>query len=168
MISSLTKNYYITSSMQKISSIQRFILETWQILESQDLKGHSHIRPCAYPKYFLAFLTSCMSMQQISSVHSSRVFTTPSDHIHPNIFRSTLNFRYQNVKKQAISSLCYFFFNWDSLHPRLNSHYKAWSYKKKKDKKIKAYRKSLQKEPTVINFQKVFHTGHSYSTPPVY
>ena len=33
------------------------------------------------------------------------------------------------------------FFNWDSLHTRLNSHYKAWSYKKKKHKKIKAYRK---------------------------
>ena len=30
------------------------------------------------------------------------------------------------------------FFNWDSLHARLNSHYKAWSYKKKKHKKIKA------------------------------
>ena len=22
-----------------------------------------------------------------------------------------------------------FFFNWDSLHAKLNSHYKAWSYK---------------------------------------
>ena len=29
------------------------------------------------------------------------------------------------------------FFNWDSLHTRLNSHYKAWSYKKKKEKKRK-------------------------------
>ena len=27
-------------------------------------------------------------------------------------------------------------FNCDSLHARLNSHYKAWSYKKKKHKKI--------------------------------
>ena len=27
------------------------------------------------------------------------------------------------------------FFNWDSLHARLNSHYEAWSYKKKKHKK---------------------------------
>ena len=34
-------------------------------------------------------------------------------------------------------------YSWDSLHARLNSHYKAWSYKKKKHKKIKAYRKSL-------------------------
>ena len=25
-------------------------------------------------------------------------------------------------------------FNWDSLHARLNSHYEAWSYKKKKKK----------------------------------
>ena len=37
----------------------------------------------------------------------------------------------------------YIFFNWDSLHARLNIHYKAWSYKKKKHKKITAYRKSI-------------------------
>ena len=42
-----------------------------------------------------------------------------------------------------------FFFNWDSLHARMNSDYKGWSYKKKEHKKIKAYRKSLYKEPTV-------------------
>ena len=36
-----------------------------------------------------------------------------------------------------------FFIYWDSLHARLNSHYKAWSYKKKKHKKIRAYRKSV-------------------------
>ena len=41
------------------------------------------------------------------------------------------------------------FFNWDALHARLNSNYEAWSYKKKKHKKIKAYRKSGKKEPTV-------------------
>ena len=29
----------------------------------------------------------------------------------------------------------HFCFNWDSLHARLNSHYEAWSYKKKKHKK---------------------------------
>ena len=31
----------------------------------------------------------------------------------------------------------------DSLHARLNSHYKAWNCKKKKHKKIKTYRKSV-------------------------
>ena len=37
----------------------------------------------------------------------------------------------------------FFFFNWDSLHVKLNSYYGAWSYKKKKHKKIRAYRKSV-------------------------
>ena len=32
-------------------------------------------------------------------------------------------------------SVFFFFFNWDSPHARLNSHYKAWSYKKKSTKK---------------------------------
>ena len=36
-----------------------------------------------------------------------------------------------------------FFKNLDSLHARLNSHYEAWSYKKKNHKKITAYRKSV-------------------------
>ena len=31
----------------------------------------------------------------------------------------------------------------DSVYVRLNSHCKAWSYKKKKHKKIKSYRKSI-------------------------
>ena len=31
----------------------------------------------------------------------------------------------------------------------LNSHYEAWKYKKNKHKKIKGYRKSAQKKPTV-------------------
>ena len=35
------------------------------------------------------------------------------------------------------------FFNWDSAHARLKSHYEAWSYKKKKNKKIRAHRKSV-------------------------
>ena len=41
---------------------------------------------------------------------------------------------YKNGKKYWL------FLNCDSLHA---SHYKAWSYKKKKHKKIKAYRKSI-------------------------
>ena len=37
----------------------------------------------------------------------------------------------------------FFFFDWNSLHAKLNIYYKAWSYKKRKHKKIKAYMKSL-------------------------
>ena len=37
----------------------------------------------------------------------------------------------------------FFNFNWDSFHARLNSHYEAWSYKKRSTKKITGYRKSI-------------------------
>ena len=37
----------------------------------------------------------------------------------------------------------FFFFHWDSLHARLNSHYKAWNYKKKKHKRVKTQMKSV-------------------------
>ena len=36
----------------------------------------------------------------------------------------------------AIHDIIVFFLNWDSFHAKLNSHYKKWSYKKKKYKKI--------------------------------
>ena len=36
-----------------------------------------------------------------------------------------------------------FLFNWYSLHARLNSYYEEWSYKKRKHKNVKAYRKSI-------------------------
>ena len=35
------------------------------------------------------------------------------------------------------------FVNWDSLYARLNSHYEAWSHKKKKHEKVKVYRESV-------------------------
>ena len=48
------------------------------------------------------------------------------------IYRNLKNNNDLMLHKQLIN----FFFNWDSLHERLNSHYEAWSYKKKKHKKI--------------------------------
>ena len=50
---------------------------------------------------------------------------------------------YVPIVKVFLSHCRSFLSNWDSLYVRLNSHYKAWSYKKRKDKKIKAYSKSL-------------------------
>ena len=41
------------------------------------------------------------------------------------------------------------YFYWDFLHARLNSHCKTWSCKKRKHKKIKAYRRSYKKRRTV-------------------
>ena len=37
----------------------------------------------------------------------------------------------------------FIFFNWHSLYARLNSHYMAWSYKKKKHKNINSNSKSV-------------------------
>ena len=49
-----------------------------------------------------------------------------------------------SMKFLSLEVVLYLFLkNWDSLHARPNSHYKAWKYKKKKHKKIKAYRKWL-------------------------
>ena len=47
------------------------------------------------------------------------------------------------VKETNKFAMAIFFFNSDSLHARLNNHCEEWSYKKKKHKKIKAYRKSV-------------------------
>ena len=63
--------------------------------------------------------------------------------------RSMWFFLIINPKTMLHCSMCstvsvfLYFFNWDSLHVRLNSHCKAWSYRKKKHKNIKAYRKIL-------------------------
>ena len=53
---------------------------------------------------------------------------------------SEMSSAYQNQTKKGLVII---FFNWDSLQARLNSHYEAWSYKKKKYKKVKAYGKSV-------------------------
>ena len=53
------------------------------------------------------------------------------------------------IKTLKTENLKPFLKNRNSLHARLNSHYKVWSYKKKKHKKTKAYRKSVSKGPTV-------------------
>ena len=44
------------------------------------------------------------------------------------------------------------FFSWDSFHAKLNSHCEAWSYKKKKRKRLQAgnlFRKNLQLKMSV-------------------
>ena len=53
------------------------------------------------------------------------------------------------VKMIFMANFYFSFFNWDSIHATLNSHYEAWSYNKKKHEKIKTNRTSVQKEPTL-------------------
>ena len=52
------------------------------------------------------------------------------NHLLPDYLYSYLEF-YSQENYHFFS----FFFNWNSLHARLNKNYKAWSYKKKKHKK---------------------------------
>ena len=66
-----------------------------------------------------------------------------------SIFFSTDFVRWKSVWLPHTLLISTFFFDWDSLHARLNSHYKAWSYKKGSTKKITGWRKSVYKEPTV-------------------
>ena len=56
--------------------------------------------------------------------------------------------KHYGIRGAAYSSfqsfiLFFILFNWDSLHARLNSHYEAWSYKKRSIIKITGYRKSV-------------------------
>ena len=59
-------------------------------------------------------------------------------------FFALVEFNLTKIVAFVLKTDFFFFFNWDSLHARLNSHYEAWSYKKKKKKstkKITGYRK---------------------------
>ena len=74
--------------------------------------------------------------------------------IRPLIFRWTLYQADISIKQtlQSCTNGVHFteiFSNWGLPHARLNSHYVAWSYEKKKHKKIRVDSKSVQKEPTV-------------------
>ena len=57
--------------------------------------------------------------------------------------RNLVNFNASSGKSGKLQFDVLFLKNCDSLHARLNSHYQAWSYKKKKHNKITAYTKSV-------------------------
>ena len=63
----------------------------------------------------------------------------------PNVSNYEYQIQIMQKNKTIVlnSANIYIFFNWYSLHARLSSHYEAWSYKKRKHKKVKAYRKSI-------------------------
>ena len=46
-----------------------------------------------------------------------------------------LDFAIEIIRKYGFLIVIYlFYFNWDSLHAKMNNHYKAWGYKKKHKK----------------------------------
>ena len=72
------------------------------------------------------------------------------------IYPFTLRVKFENIYFSNYSGIPEFsqifkqdlFKNWDSLYARLNSHYKAWSYRKRSTKILKhtenLFRKNLQ------------------------
>ena len=58
----------------------------------------------------------------------------PSEYINKQEI-NTHKANFYRLHKIKFLQIFIIFFNWDSLHARLNSHYEAWSYKKKKHKK---------------------------------
>ena len=61
--------------------------------------------------------------------------------------------------------LTFSFFNWDSPHARLNSHYKAWSYKKRGTKRITGYSKSVITSRTPSRKRKGNQLSQFWRTP---
>ena len=59
-----------------------------------------------------------------------------------------LRLNFLHVTSKGKLECRYIFFNWVSLHARLNSHYEAWRYKKEAQKRLKhagnLFRKNLQ------------------------
>ena len=89
--------------------------------------------PCGIcpPHEFLKLLTTnYIFLYSLSRIDSSSVSSV-----------SVFSFSFMVHRNEAAFEIL--FFNWYSLHARLNnSHYEVWSYKEKKLKKVKAYRKS--------------------------
>ena len=93
----LIKNYCITVSMQKISSIHKLIQ---QILGSHELNDHAHFWAGPPKNHWNNFLLSwiCTTMQKISSFHQFIFEIQPilescdqTGHTHPKNFWSTFN-----------------------------------------------------------------------------
>ena len=68
----LTKHFWLTVSMQKISWIHKLILYIHHILGSHELNGHTHFWPCSPKNHWnnFQFCWICTSMQNISLFHS--------------------------------------------------------------------------------------------------
>ena len=103
MISGLTKNYYIISSMEKISSIHWFVLEIADFRVPEPKRSQLYLTMCI-PKVTFSWYHVWTCEKSAQFIHLficllTRVVTSTSDDKHPNIFLWTFNFRYKHVKK---------------------------------------------------------------------
>ena len=145
-------------SMQKINFIAYCFLETLQrycivvVLSTLGMPSCTHqIWQYQRFEYFEVYLCKNQLYLLLLSRDTAKILQTcyfkyfrQDQPYSPILMVSTCRKVCLSASKKSTSSLSsFFFFNWNSLHARLNSHYEAWSYKKKKHKKITAYRKSV-------------------------
>ena len=149
------------------------VLQSWkklQVLEKKSFRKKIFQHVCAY----IIFKTVCRNFLKINAsrdIYVSVILKYRKMVLHNKISNETwpiknqensvqhfvenyltnhlAKFLQDRIKPWRVGALRVFFFNWDSLHARLNSHYEAWSYKKRSTKKRlqdteNLFRKNLQ------------------------
>ena len=125
---------------------------------------HKCYRNCIIATETVTFITASKRSTNISAAESTtNIIAMEPKNLH-NCYRkcqlhsSNRNRHLQNwLQKLSLAEMMtvrdqFSFFkkikNWDSLHARMNSHYKAWSYKKRSTKRLQhtenLFRKNLQ------------------------
>ena len=84
---------------------------------------------------FFVFFINATTFYNIFYNTNFKLWKCCLENVNINIDKSHTSLCLTNV---FLFGLICFFLSQDSLHARLNSHCKAWSYKKKKHKKIKS------------------------------
>ena len=121
--------------------------------------GHKNLSPSFRHKKYLAHIGAPGNAENNCTKLPGFGFTKLGSYIREMMRNITCQWKVFNVENpwavfygffqyflfycKMIFFISLFFFKLGSLHARLNSHYKAWSYKKKKHKKITSYRKSV-------------------------
>ena len=103
----------------------------------QNITGCNSEKDSTYPAMNFGQITSRNQSEDIPKHLQLPQTTKPNEEI-PE-FLDALNNTSNEIGK----------LNWDSLHPRLNSHYEAWIYKKQKDENHTG--KLLRRNPEIKN-----------------
>ena len=146
------QQFFSFSQNSDFSGFSKFINKCQkEILRSAPPSSHVCDFFTVFPFFLTLLLFPCLSffcclsilLSLTFSVFSCLFFLFLSFAVFFSLSCLALNIFLSSKSSVFLSLFFLFLFNWDSLHTRLNSHYKTWSYKKKKHKMIKAYRKSL-------------------------
>ena len=124
----------------------------YHIVNKLEWGGYKHFKHCAHEPYTMEESRGREWLQEGSDAHKAIVsisknkkfkgdckYLTKAIHttnveVFNNIILKYLQKQYHFEYDHMVMGPTFFFFNWDSPHPSLNSHYKACSYKKKKHK----------------------------------